>query len=95
MSEDVDEELKSVMGWLDSADAESDARESLTNGDIRLWGVRGIMLYIPGVENDEKKIVQNLPIVDKHGFRVIRGTGDHLINKERPQHNSLMRSIFC
>ncbi|SFC20341.1 hypothetical protein [Pseudoalteromonas denitrificans] len=87
--EDINIEVKKLMGWLDSANAKINATEALANGDIRLWAVKGFTLYIPSVKNEQKEIIERTAIVKKHSFRIIKGTSDALVSEEHQRLNHL------
>lgn len=78
-----DVEVHGIMGWLDSAEATTDARKALKNGDTRLWAVREIVLYLPGIEGEDKKLM-----AEKYGYRVVEGTSDGLVTGEHARLNT-------
>jgi len=60
-----------ALRWLESADVSLDAKQALAAGNMTLKGVRGISVYVPGVEQKE-----GLRLLESGNVDVIEGTGD-------------------
>ena len=83
---DVDAEVRKLMGWLDTANPTEDAKKSIETGDERLLSVIGIVRYIPGVDQKDYQ-----KLADSYGLRDIEGTSDGLVSKEHKRLNDLAR----
>jgi hypothetical protein len=69
---DCTEDIKKLL-WLESANAEMDAKKAIQAGNLNLKGVRGIAIYIPGVDQEEGWRLSDAGKVD-----IIEGTSDHV-----------------
>ncbi len=78
VADEILDEIKSEMEWLETANATVNAQEALKKGDIRLWAIQGFTIYIPGAE-EYKDLKQ---IEEIYGYRIIKGTSDAVYGKE-------------
>ncbi len=83
---DIDIEIHRVMGWLDVAAPTLDAEKALNNSEHRLWGVRDIVTYLPGIDKKDYKVAAK-----KYGYRIIEGTTDGLRSDEHKRYNDLAK----
>jgi hypothetical protein len=85
-ADDIDMEVHRIMGWLDGAAPELDAEKALNNDEHRLWGVRGIVTYLPGIDREYYKVAAK-----RYGYRIIEGTTDGLKSDEHERYNDLAK----
>ena len=78
ISDEILDEIKSVMRWLETANPILDAQEALKNRDTKLWAIQGFGIYIPGAKYKNLKQIEN-----EYGYRMlIRNIWCHIYGDE-------------
>jgi SNF2 family DNA or RNA helicase len=77
ISDEILDEIKSVMGWLETVNPIVDVQEVLKNRDTKLWAIQGFGIYIPGTKYKNFKQIEN-----EYCYRMLKGTSDAIYGDE-------------